>query len=267
MNNLLGIYEKALPDLSWEKRYALAKDAGYDFIELSIDRNRLNKLDYTDAQIEEIRACAKKYGMTLETMTVSANRYWPIGDPEKREEGIGIIKRAIVLAKKLGIKALQLTAYDVFQKESDETTRALYEDAIRKLLEFDKDYGIILAIEVLEDVEHFNTSQKLIPFIQKIGSPLLKEYADTGNLVFNGYDPVWDLKNAICETVAIHIKDAVYHNEHNVSYGDGLVDFDAVFAFLKEADYSGCLVSECWYEEDYVPDIRKINQFIRSKMI
>ncbi len=267
MKNLLGIYEKALPELSWERRYALAKDAGYDFIELSIDRNRLNKLDYSDEDIAQIKECAKRYGMSLETMTVSANRYWPIGDPQKREEGISIIKRAIVLAEKLGIKVLQLTAYDVFHKESNEKTRSLYEDAIRKLLEFDKDYGIILAIEVLEDVEHFNTSQKLIPFIKKIGSPLLKEYADTGNLVFNGFDPLWDLKNAISETVSIHIKDAVYHNEHNVGYGDGLVDFDAVFCFLKEANYQGYLVSECWYEEDYVPDIQQINRFIRSKML
>ncbi len=267
MNNLLGIYEKALPDLTWDEKYRMAKEAGYDFIELSIDRNRLNKLDYTDAQIEEIRNCAAEYGMTLETMTVSANRYYPIGDIEKREEGIGIIKRAIVLAKKLGVKILQLTAYDVYEKTSTEQSRLLYEDAINQLIEFDRDYGIILAIEVLEDVKHFNTSAKLVPFIKKIDSPLLKEYADTGNLVYNGFDPTKDLKDAITETVAIHIKDAIIHSEHHVGYGEGLVNFDEVFAFLKEVDYRGVLVSECWYEEDYIPDIKKINQFIRSKMI
>lgn len=267
MNNLLGIYEKALPDLTWDERYKAASEAGYDFIELSIDRNRLNKLDYSDADISEIRRCAQKYGMSLETMTVSANRYWPIGDIEKREDGIRIIKKAIVLAKKLGVKILQLTAYDVYGKTSTHRSRQLYEDAIRELLKFDEDYDVILAIEVLEDVSHFNTSKKLVPFIQKIGHPLLKEYADTGNLVYNGFDPVQDLKAAIEEAVAIHIKDAVIHNEHNIGYGEGLVDFDEVFAFLKKADYKGVLVSECWHEEDYDPDIKKINQFIRSKML
>lgn len=58
MNNILGIYEKALPDLSWEERYDLAADAGYDFIELSVDRNRLDKLDWTDERIKEIKDCA-----------------------------------------------------------------------------------------------------------------------------------------------------------------------------------------------------------------
>ena len=74
MNNLLGIYEKALPDLTWDEKYRMAKEAGYDFIELSIDRNRLNKLDYTDAQIEEIRNCAAEYGMTLDTMPTAIIR-------------------------------------------------------------------------------------------------------------------------------------------------------------------------------------------------
>lgn len=266
MDNLLGIYEKALPPLSWDERFALAKEAGYDFIEISIDINRMDKLDYTDQQISEVRDCAGRYGMTLETMTLSANRYYPIGDKQKREQGLEIIKKAIILASKLGIRLIQLTAYDVYQKESTEASRLLYEEGIREVLKFDEDYGILLAIEVLEDVEHFNTSAKLIPFIRKIGHPLLKEYADTGNLIYNGFDPVKDLQDAISETAAIHIKDAIYHNEHNIGYGEGLVDFDKVFAFLKEADYKGYLVSECWYEDNYIPDISGINQFIRSKM-
>lgn len=267
MNNLLGIYEKALPSLSWDEAYAAAKEAGYDFIELSIDKNRLNKLDYTDVQIKEIKDCAQKYDMSIETMTLSANRYYPIGDPEKRDEGINIIKRAIVLAHKLGVKLIQLTAYDVYQKASTTETKRLYAEGIKEVLEFDRDYGIILAIEVLEDVDHFNTSSKLVPFIEEIGHPLLKEYADTGNIVYNGFDPLQDLKDGIRHIEAIHVKDAIYHNEHNIGYGEGKVDFDAIFDYLKKADYRKYLVSECWYEEDHHPDIKMISEFIRSRMI
>ncbi len=119
MNNLLGIYEKALPtNISWEERFKLAKNANFDFIELSIDKNRLNKLDYSDEEIQELLNLTKKYNMPFQTMTLSANRYYPIGDIEKREFGINLIKRAIILAKKLNIKVIQLTAYDVYGKES-----------------------------------------------------------------------------------------------------------------------------------------------------
>ncbi len=266
MNNLLGIYEKALGPDDWKTRYAKAKEAGFDFIELSVDIHRLDKLDYTDEQIREIRDIARYFDMSLETMTLSANRYYPIGDPEKREEGLTIAKKAILLAKKLGIKIIQLTAYDVYQKPSTEQTKQLYRQGIEELLRFNEDHGIILAIEVLEDVPHFNTSAKLVPFIKSFDSPYLKEYADNGNLVYNGFDPVEDLKDAIGVTAAIHIKDAVHHDEHNIPYGEGLVDFDAIFAVLKQHDYKGPLVSECWYEEDYVPDLKAINDFIRRKM-
>ena len=37
-NCLLGLYEKALPaDLIWNDRLKIAKDSGYDFLEISID--------------------------------------------------------------------------------------------------------------------------------------------------------------------------------------------------------------------------------------
>lgn len=47
----LGIYEKALPrDISWEKRLELAKELGFNFVELSIDESdkRLARLDWSE---------------------------------------------------------------------------------------------------------------------------------------------------------------------------------------------------------------------------
>ena len=131
MNNLLGIYEKALPsDISWRERFKLAKDANFDFIEMSVDKNRLNKLEYTDKEINELKSLSQEFAMPFKTMTLSANRYWPIGDKEKREEGINLIKKAIVLAKKLDIEIIQLTAYDVYQKESNDETKRLYKEGL-----------------------------------------------------------------------------------------------------------------------------------------
>ena len=33
----LGLYEKAMPELSWPEKLRIAKEAGYDFVEISID--------------------------------------------------------------------------------------------------------------------------------------------------------------------------------------------------------------------------------------
>ena len=47
---LLGIYEKALPKgITWRKRLMMAKELGFDFVEISIDETdeRLSRLDWT----------------------------------------------------------------------------------------------------------------------------------------------------------------------------------------------------------------------------
>ena len=82
MNNLLGIYEKALPNLSWEDKFKISKEASFDFIELSIDKNRLDRLDYNDQEINNLLDLANKYQMPFITLVLSANRYYPIGDKE-----------------------------------------------------------------------------------------------------------------------------------------------------------------------------------------
>ena len=59
----LGIYEKALPrDISWEKRLELAKELGFNFVELSIDESdkRLARLDWSEEKIAQINAAIKK---------------------------------------------------------------------------------------------------------------------------------------------------------------------------------------------------------------
>ena len=266
MDNLLGIYEKALLSVSWKERFEIAKEAGFDFIEISVDKERMDKLDWSEEQIEELKRLSAVYEMPLLTLTLTCNRFFPIGDPKLREQGILNTKKAILLAEKLGIRVVQLTAYDVYRKESTEETRRLFKEAIDEILAFDENHGIVLAIEVLVDVPHFDTSEKLCTYLREKNHPLLKEYADVGNLAYNGYDPVEDLKKAMPYTAAVHLKDAVLHKGRNVPYGEGLVDFKGVFDVLKESGYTGPLVSECWREEDHHPDLKAISAFIRQYM-
>ena len=44
----IGVYEKAFPvELSWEERLTYAKNAGFDYLEMSIDETdmRMSRLD------------------------------------------------------------------------------------------------------------------------------------------------------------------------------------------------------------------------------
>ena len=55
---VMGIYEKALPKKEqWSTKIDIAKEAGYDFIEISIDESdeRLARLDWNNEEIKNMK--------------------------------------------------------------------------------------------------------------------------------------------------------------------------------------------------------------------
>ena len=82
----LGIYEKALPnDFTWLEKMQAAKQAGFDYIEISIDESdeRLARLDWSDEQIEEIRSYMKETGIIIPSMCLSGHSRFPLGSKIK----------------------------------------------------------------------------------------------------------------------------------------------------------------------------------------
>ena len=62
----VGLYEKALPPaLAWEERLAAAGQAGYDFIEISIDESDecLARLDWPAAERTALRRAIADTGV------------------------------------------------------------------------------------------------------------------------------------------------------------------------------------------------------------
>lgn len=77
----IGIYEKALPkDLSWKERFALVKDMGFDFIELSIDETdeRLARLNWTEKEIQTLRNEMFEADVRINSICLSAHRRFPL---------------------------------------------------------------------------------------------------------------------------------------------------------------------------------------------
>ena len=115
----LGLYEKAMPNsLNWEEKIQMAKELGFDFIEISVDESdeRLQRLDWSDDEIYQLRHLCEHYGLPLQSMCLSAHRRFPFGseDPAIRQQAHEIMEKAINLAYKLGIRCIQLAGYDVY---------------------------------------------------------------------------------------------------------------------------------------------------------
>ena len=110
----LGVYEKAIPMiLPWKEKFAVARDAGYDFMELSIDPTpqRLVRLEPDDETALELRRAIDETGFPVLSMAVSALRAYPLGDlcGHVRAAGVDIVKKSVDFACKTGVRLIPVS--------------------------------------------------------------------------------------------------------------------------------------------------------------
>lgn len=273
----LGIYEKALPnDFSWLEKMQAAKKAGFDYIEISIDESeeRLERLDWSDEEIEKIRSYMRETGIVIPTMCLSGHRRYPFGSKNKetREKAMEIMEKGILLAQKLGVRCIQLATYDVYYEESDKETKELFLEGMKKAVEMASRAGVILAMEIM-DTAFVGTIIRAMHYLKEIPSPYFKIYPDMGNLTQFSGDVETEFELGIAETVAIHIKETKPGVFKCVPFGQGTVRFVDIFKKLKELNYSGMYLIEMWADntkkhtmEEAVSEIQKARLFVEDKM-
>jgi L-ribulose-5-phosphate 3-epimerase len=246
----VGLYEKALPvELSWEERLAAAGQAGYDYIDISIDESeeRLARLDWTASERAAIRRSIANTGVRISTMCLSAHRKYPLGshDPQIRKQGQEILYKAIKLGVDIGLRVVQVMAYDVFYEESDEETRAHFMDGLELGTRMASQAGMMLGLENLDTPFVENASQGLA-VVDAIDSPWLRLYLDMGNLAAAGYSPPDELRLTEGKLLGIHVKDAAPKVIRGIPFGEGIVPFRETFRALAEVGFWGMLGVEMW---------------------
>ena len=112
----LGLYEKSMPSqLEWKEKLLCAKEAGFDFVEISIDETEetLKRLDMTQEERLKLVRLMAETGVPIRTMCLSGHRKYPLGssDPEVCARGMEIMEKAIRLADDLGIRIIQLAGF------------------------------------------------------------------------------------------------------------------------------------------------------------
>lgn len=262
----IGLYEKAMPsELTWEERLESAKDAGYDYIEMSVDETdmRMSRLDWDDGQIFELLEAQKKVGLPIETICFSAQRRYPLGSKIWEEEAKELLRKGVIFAKKLGIRIIQTQGYDCYYEEtSDETTRERFYRNLEEGTIFAGSHGVMLAMETMEN-DFMNTVEKAMYSVNRVNSPYLQVYPDIGNISNATDDVTGDLLTGKGHIAAAHLKETVPGKFREIPYGTGQVDFPAAIARLYELGIRR-YVSECWYcgEENWKEIIKGNRRFL-----
>lgn len=262
----IGLYEKAMPPtLSWREKLSFAKEAGYDFVEISIDEKdeKLARLDWSREERLALVETMSQVGLPIRTMCLSGHRKYPLGsaDPATRARGMEIMEKAIGLADDLGIRIIQLAGYDVYYEEGTAETKALFLENLTKAAEMAAVKGIMMGFETME-TDFMNTVWKSMFYVRRVGSPYLGVYPDSGNLtnaaVTGKSSVLEDLASGRGHIVALHLKETVPGVFREVPFLTGHVDFPAV---IETAWRLGVrrYVTEMWYtgnDDTWAGDIR-----------
>ena len=260
----IGLYEKAMPpSLTWEKKLLTAKEAGYDFVEISIDESdeKLARLDWTKEERLELVRLMYETGMPVRSMCLSGHRKYPLGSSDLTVEkrGMEIMEKALELADDLGIRIIQLAGYDVYYEEGNAETKARFADNLKKAVQMAASLGIVMGFETME-TEFMNTVGKAMTYVLENESPYLNVYPDCGNLTnaatTYGTNVLDDLEAGRGHIAAMHLKETTPGVFRNLLFGQGYVDFDRI---IKKAWDMGIrrYVTEFWYlgNENWKDDI------------
>ncbi|WP_313577778.1 L-ribulose-5-phosphate 3-epimerase [Lacrimispora sp.] len=274
----LGLYEKSMPaELSWKEKLEAAKNAGFDFLEMSIDETeeKLERLEMTEKERLELIKLTKDTGIPIGTMCLSGHRKYPLGshDPEVKKKSIEIMSKAIALASDLGIRIIQLAGYDVYYEESDEETRRYFTDNLKKAAEMAASAGVVLAFETME-TGFMNTVEKAMKYVKQVSSVYLNVYPDIGNITnaafTNGTDVLEDLKLGSGRLAAMHLKETKPGIFREVPYGEGHVDFKKAIETAWKLGVR-IYVAEFWYtgnsswKEDLVAANLKMSGILKEQ--
>lgn len=270
----LALYEKAIPSgLSFEEMFRITKECGFDRFEISIDETdaRLARLDMSPEEIEELGALARRIGVPIRTMCLSGHRKYPFGslNPDIRKRSMEIMYKAVDFCVCASIPVIQLAGYDVYYEESTPETLKYFEENLRKAVDYAASRGVVLAFESME-TPFMDTIEKIMKYVDLIGSPWLGIYPDIGNLknaaVLYGFDVTEELKKGKGHTFAVHLKETLPGIYRDMNYGTG--GHTEYIPCIKAALDMGVrmFTGEFWYQngQDYMKVIKESNKFLRN---
>jgi L-ribulose-5-phosphate 3-epimerase len=254
----IGLYEKALPgEWTWEERLSKAAQAGYDFIDISIDESdaRLGRLDWPASERAMLCRAIANTGVPVLTMCLSAHRKYPLGShsPETRKQGLDILQKAIQFARDIGIRIIQVMGYDVFYEPSDDETKANFVESLRHCVQWASQAGVMLGLENVDN-PYLDSIEKGLRLVLELNSPWFQLYPDMANLAAAGYHPPQELLLAKGHLIGVHFKDGLPGVIRGVPFEEGIVPFVETFEALAQVGFCGPMGIEMWADMDTTGD-------------
>lgn len=234
---------------SAEEAMLMAKEAGFDGIELTFDAAGDLNPETTDEHLLELKKKAQEIGIAIPS--IASSLYWTYSftsdDPEERTKAHETAVKQLHMAKMLGADTILVVPGSVSVEFVPERPVVPYDVAYdRALEEMKKLAPIAEEMKVHIGVENVWNRMLLSPlefrdFIDKVGSEYVGSYFDVGNVVYSGYPEHW-IRILGKRIRKVHFKDFRRNPGGLDSFVDilsGDVDWKAVMQAFKDVGYDG----------------------------
>lgn len=243
-----GIDHRAFPlDMPLDERFAVARDVGFDGLELAIGGKEGLPLDISDADCERLRRLGETHTPICSVNGGRALLERPLtgGSAEDRQAAMAMAARLIDLTAALGTDTL-LFVPGLVQPDSpyDDTWDCALR-CTRELAEYAAERGVHLAVENVWN-RFLLSPMEMASFIDSVGHPSVHSYFDIANTLLFGYPQHW-IKVLGRRIWRVHVKD---FRVSVASLGgftqplQGDVDWPVVVSALHRSGYRGFLTAE-----------------------
>jgi L-ribulose-5-phosphate 3-epimerase len=228
-------------DLSYERRFALAREIGFEAIEMrTVER---------EEEAAEIRDASEKTGLPVHSVMNAAHWDLPLSsaDPDVVRRSVQGMETSLRNAALWGADVVLLVPAVVdpqtpYRDAWTRSQRVIREQLLPRAVEM----KVMIGIEevwnkfLLSPLEFAN-------YIDELDSPWARAYFDVGNVVKYGYPQDW-IRTLGARTVRVHIKDFTFDRRNGrfawVNLGEGDIDWPEVRRALGEVNYAGYVTTE-----------------------
>jgi hexulose-6-phosphate isomerase len=244
----------------------IAKNAGFDGIELNIDLEGELSVQSAPAQLVEIRRLAERAG--IEISGICSFLFWPYSmtsnDDGERAKGIELAERMIEAAKLLGTENVLVVPGAVFaswvekaEPVPPDICLARAREGLGRLIPKAEVAGVYLNVENIFMNGFLFGPHEMREFVDSFGSKNLRVHFDTGNLMEYQFAEHW-IPILGKRIQNVHLKE---WDRRSREFGlqafrtllDGTTNWPAVIGELERIGYEGYLTFEYFHPFQHYP--------------
>ena len=228
-------------DHFYAQRFAAARDAGFDAIEMQT----IASAD----EAAEIKEAARTSGLRIHSVMNADHWRFPLssGDRDVVNRSVAGMEASLRDAALWGADAVLLVPAVVDQATSYRDAWARSQQVIReRLLPLARELNVTIAVEEVWN-KFLLSPIEFARYVDELDSPWLKAYFDVGNVVFYGFPQDW-IRTLGPRIAKVHLKDFRLDRPNGrfawTNIGDGDIDWLEVRRAFDDAGYTGFFTTE-----------------------